>query len=400
MKKPSLKIPGLRQSRLKGKSDADASDTPPNIEKDRSAKRGFRKKKEAEASASSDDAPLLAGQDAYIALGNEAPAGMMPIATRRPHSPLNKNFYKKDGPRIRVFLDESLQGRYSKVRLSVDAYLRLGGWRSLQIKRPYILLGGNSSDAGVNLEILVFRSGEVIETNEKLLPPSDALDHLDIAEAAIESVRARYPDCVVEQAGPLHRLPSPHINKYHGNRIFRGLRTVSLTASEQSKRDFLAPAGIVAVAMGYMIFTLTSGLTSYQAAVSQAESLEKRLSSLSTQARSIDVMEARQQFKNSMEQEGQEKKYINQVVNIASATQSIKDSEIEMLSVPGEGSGNVAGILKLVVPTQNYPSPLLRGREVLDALAKQLGQPVRLSQKSGITEKNGSITFRIEVLNG
>lgn len=437
MKKPSLKMPSLRRkvpAEPETKGDEPTVEMPPSEPKggqspkktgglralgrksnkkdtdkasvDRERQTSDRMQSERQVKNHADDpvdeneVPLLAGQDAYIALSNEAPGNMVPIATRRPHTPLNKSFYKKDGPRIRVFLDEGLQGRYSKVKLAVDAYLRLGGWRSFQMKRPYILLGGRADESGVNLEILVFRGGAVVEVNEKLLPPADALDHLDVTDAAIEAVRARYPDCVVEQAGPLQRLPNPHIRKYHGNKIFRGLRPVTLNPSEQSVRNFIAPAVVTAGAMAYLLVTLTASLSAYQSERSKADALESRLFTLSSQTQPIDVMEARQTFKHQMAQPGVEEGYVEQVIRIANATQRIKGSQIKELSVPNLGPGNLAGVLSLEVPSANYPSPLLQGREVLDALAQEMGQPVRLSRQTGITENDDTITFRIEVLNG
>jgi hypothetical protein len=401
----SEKAPKIKGGGLKGmgKKKNPGITQPDNMEQEsagyRSENSGNTRQINERRDENSETIPLLSGQDAFIALGT-APSNMLPIATRRAHSPLHKGFYKKQSPKLKVYLDDHLQGRYAKVKLAIDAYLRIGFWRSHQMKRPYILLGGDSNANGVNLEIIVFRGGEVIEANEKLLPPADALDHLDVVEAIIEAIRSQYADCLIEQAGPLHRLANPHIKKYHGNKLFKGLKAVSLQPAQHSIRQYIAPAAITAGSLGYLVFTLTSGLSGYQAATREAEVLENHLFTLSSQTQSIDVMEARQMFKNKLNAPGKESRYVDQVIRIAGATQRIVGSEIKTLTVPNDGPGAIAGVLSLQVPSANYSSPLLQGREVLDLLAQELGQPVRLSRQSGITENDQTITFRIEVLNG
>lgn len=347
-----------------------------------------------------DSITLLSGETAFITLDYEPVEGMEKIAERKAFSPLNKGYYKRESRKLSVYVYPETRQRHGKVKLAVDGYLRLGMRRSLAYRDgPIVLLGGDESEESINIEVLVFSRGEIREVVERQLPPRTALDFEDMIDGVIDNLQNEYPGARIIQAAPLGRFHHEAIKEYLDENIFKRTGTIELQPSDSAVRLYGPPILLAVLAAGYYAFTVVSGFGQHARLVEDVRDLQDQLRQLTQNEVSIDVLEAREQFKIANDSDESEDSHVYHIKSLAQAAGAVKDAEIRRLRTPGD-RGTIAE-LSLAMPVGDYPSPLIQGRHLLDELVYHSeGYSMRLSQTRPSESSDDAIIFHIEVING
>lgn len=362
-------------------------------------KGGVQKKR----SRSRTEAPILTGVDAFITmsttLGTDDIQGMVKVSSVKASVPLKRGYYKRDASELSVYIDQADVDRYTKVRLAAHAYLKVGLWRSMRMKgRHLILLGGDIEDGSVNVEVLVFYMGELLEVKEHSLPHQESLDFDDILSSLLSSLDEAYPGCVIEQCANLPRWNRPAITGYHDESIFKSSRPVNLHPSSSALRAYAPAAVMLAVSAGFYSFTVFNGFVTYEKMTDEARMLEIQMSTLTSNRASIQIMEARESFKNR--EPGPELSYVEDLRAVASSVTAIEGAEIQSIRAPGL-ERDIAAYMEIRVPRDSSSSALVQARSVLDSLVNHTESfSMRLSRTQGVAARGEHVVFYIEVIHG
>lgn len=366
----------------------------------RSSRHGKNATKDSSSPNPSEGNRLLSGEQVFITLDNQPIEGMVKIAERRTFSPLNKGFYRRDNAKLAIYTYPEVQAEYAKVKLSIDGYLKLGMKKSLTYREgPVVLLGGGESPDATNLEILTFSRGQIIEVSERQLPERSAHDFLEVFEGILEALKQEHTNPRFIQAAPLNHIDHHLIDEYVDHRVFQRVRLTDLQPSDSALKLYGPPLLIGGASVVYYAFILVSGYTQHAKLINEVQDLQRQLRNLTQNEVSIEVLEAREQFKLNNERSDQNTRQVSHIESLAQAVGAIPGGEIRRIRTPGDG-GTVAE-LTMAVPEGNYPSPLIQGRDLLDSLVYHSnGYSMRLSQSRGSESKDGTVVFNIEVING
>lgn len=354
---------------------------------------------------SSSKVPLLTGTDAFITLekggasSNTALIGMQRITSRKSFYFLHPSFYKKPNIELAVYVEKATTRNVRSVRLACDAYLSIGFRKSIKFRSaPVVVFGGDYDDEDGNVEVLVFNKGELIEVTESRLSLPSSPDYDDMLDALISNYKSKYMGCLMVQCANLPRWNRPEISKYYTDKIFKSLRPVDLNPTKNPIKLYGTPALLLVLSSLSYVYVVGIGFASHSSLIAEAKQLEAKMYQLSDERVSIEIMEARESFKNAVA--GEEVSYIEDIKKIAQAVSTIDGGIIRGIRAPG-GDSSVAAYLSISVPLIGSDSPLLQARLVLDQLVNNTGgYSMRLSQSQSITTNADRVTFHIEVLHG
>jgi hypothetical protein len=360
-------------------------------------------KKEVNASSEKQGIPILSGDHAFLCLeqfsGAEDMSGMRRVTSRKAAFILNRGYFKSKSLTMGIYVDEEVTNKHSKIRLAADAYLRIGFIRSYkQQGRPLVIFGGDEAETFLNVEVLVFKKGKLLEVSEQKLPlPSSEMDYDERVDSLLSQIEQEYPDCVMEQCANLPRWDRPQIKHYHTSDIFKRLPIVDLQPSESVLRAYAPPVGMVVGAAAFYGFTVFSGFTQHQSLTQEARQLEREMMTLTDERSSIAIMEAREAFMN--QEVGVEAAFIDDIKMVAGSVAMLENMEIQHIRAPG--SNDIAAFLSISVPANGAPSALIQARGILDELVQRTdGFSLRLSRSQAIQTRGDKVIFHIEVLNG
>lgn len=348
------------------------------------------------------DVPLLTGVEAFITLdalnGGDQVQSLVNVVKRKASLPIKKSYYGRNVKDLNIYIDRDIKDKYGKVRLAADAYLKLGLLRSLKTKgRPLVLLGGDDAELGVNVEVLVFRNGELTDVIENSLPGTGSLDFDDMLDTLISNLRSRYEGCVIEQCANLPRWDRVEISHYHDYGIFKSAKPINLHSKQSNLLTYGLPAIFLVGGGLFYAWTIHSGFTAHDRLVKEARDLEVQMSYLTDERVTIEIMEAREAFKKR--QIGTEPQYVTHVRDIAQTVSSLKGAEISSVRSPG-GEPGIAAQLSMSVERDNSPSALEQARHILDDLvSKSNNYSMRLSRTQAIAAQGNRVLFHIEVID-
>jgi len=211
---------------------------------------------------------LIAGEPVFTSLNADVPSGFVKRQARDASAGIFVQF-SRNAPKVFVAVDERLVG-LPKLRfaLAFDGYLAWG----LRDRRKgvTVLFGGGESAEAVNVEILVFADGRLIELREKSLPHSESSYFRDTLLTMIDDIRTSFPTARFVQSAPLRNWDIDGV-EYVGDKPLRGLSYRPMTRVVTRRSIYALPAALGLLGLLAYPAAVITGWTTYSTAVDEYE---------------------------------------------------------------------------------------------------------------------------------
>ena len=207
---------------------------------------------------------LLAGETVFAGLQAFVPDKFVRQAPREAEAGLFSQF-GKNVKKVHISVDERLFD-IPRVRFAIamEGYIAWG-LRDAR-KGTTVLFGGAETPRATNVTILVFANGQVVEIDEKVLPPPAETYFRDALTALLGEMRLKYPTARVVQAAPLSEWQDVGV-VYVGEAPIKGVAYRPLTRSYSQRSAFVLPAAVVLCGALFYVGAIASGWSSYSSAV-------------------------------------------------------------------------------------------------------------------------------------
>ena len=344
---------------------------------------------------------LLAGEPVFASLNSTVPSGFVQQQPRDAAAGFFAQF-SKTSPQVFVAVDARLID-LPKLRfaLAFDGYLAWG--LRQRRKGPTILFGGGESENAVNVEIMVFADGRLIELREKSLPAVSSSYFRDALQAMIAELKLAFPTAQFVQADPLTDWKIDCV-EYIDDKPLRNLSFRPLTTTLARRSVYVVPTAIAVLGLVAYPTAVMSGWASYSSAVTDyelaiADPAIKSKGGMDTDF--LNTMNARRMF---MEQPRRQTALAEKAASIVSGIAAIPNVRIIEMKLPAPGISQQAQIgitispdaeklrnqitqdrppdvwMSIAVPRSGEPA-IIQAKAVMIQIANNTGMSLRLAHQ-------------------
>jgi hypothetical protein len=349
---------------------------------------------------SQDEQVFICGYAVFFAL---ASSGLTPINSKRyieqqPRPITSKfNLIKKEDT-LRVWVLEemliAIKQMKQQPKLAIDQYLSWG----FKQKQDTVIFGSDENANSTNLEILVFKNGRLINTQERNLyarTHRDFTNQIDLVFSDIIKGFRGYNLAVASPLGDMFKeTPSGQLCQAIGNDPFKMRVSIELDYGEKNNnyQRFLVPASIAIVSIiiysvivGHIWDNYYNAIKEYQITNQGADGFNEFL---------LHKLEAQHGFLIASQPQID---IIDKVRLIATAIASVDRVQVQKLFVRGadlkytkytELSSDASFGVVAETPLLNESTKLEQARPVLDQLAIAIGSKLRGIRQDEITDAN------------
>lgn len=292
---------------------------------------------------------LLAGEVIFGSLEKKIPDGFEAQNSRDADSNILAQL-GKDATKLHVAVDARLfKALKIRVALSIDGYLKWG--LRQRNKNHTILFGGAETDNGVNVEVMVFLKGKLIDFREKSLPGKDTIYFQNSLNAMLEELKMAYPSARMVQASPLSDWSIPGV-AFIGETPLKFLSYRPLAQNVNSKINYLIPVILLVSAFAGYPTLLIAGWNKYANAVSDYELAIADPAINSKDGMDTDFLNKMNTRRIYMDQLRRQTLLADKSLQIVTGIASIKDVHIVEMKLPAPG-GTASSQIGLVVDPES-----------------------------------------------
>jgi len=345
-----------------------------------------------------DEHTFICGHAVFIALSS---TGLTPVDSKRyieqPPRPVSSALQlmkKEDTLRVWVLKDMLAATKHLKrqPKLAVDHYLRWG----FKLKQDTVIIGGNECDGSTNLELLAFKNGRLISTQELSLYSRNHRGFSTQIELALSDLVSNFRGFQLQVTAPLSETltvsPSGRICQIIDEEPFRQQLSVSLDYGEQSKnyRRFLMPIGIAVTSMVFYGIFVAYSWNQYHKAIEEYRTISKDTSGFDEYM--LHELEAKRGF---LLEDKPQIATIDKIRLLATAIASVEGVHIRKLVARNAVSQNMKSFdlppdanfsVTADIPLLNDSTNLEQARPVLDQLAGLIGSKLRVIRQEPVND--------------
>lgn len=274
--------------------------------------------------------------------------------------------------------------------LAVDHYLRWG----FRQKLDTVLIGGNENDNSTNIEILAFKGGRLISSQENNLKPRIHNDFANQLDLVLSDITREYRGFALVVATPISSLdyPCARLCRTIGDEPFRRRISISIEYGEKKSnmQRYSLPAGIATASILVYAALIAYTWNIYNDAITEYRSVNEGVNGFDESM--LRILEARRGF---LAAPLPQTATVNNARRLAAAIARVDHVQVRKLFVRNADTGNSTymelspdatfGVVA-ETPEINDSTGLEQARPILDQLAASTGSKLRLIRQDVTTD--------------